>query len=41
MSEKIKSFTDLTTWQEGHCLVLMVYKLIENFPKQENFAIIP
>jgi|SRR3989344_3822099 len=41
MSEKIKSFTDLTTWQEGHSLVLTVYKLIGYFPKQENFAIIP
>ena len=41
MNEKIKSFTDLTTWQEGHSLVLMVYRLIESFPKKENFVIIP
>ncbi|OGZ70716.1 MAG: hypothetical protein A3F47_01930 [Candidatus Staskawiczbacteria bacterium RIFCSPHIGHO2_12_FULL_38_11] len=41
MNEKIKSFTDLTTWQEGHNLVLMTYKCIESFPKKENFAITP
>ena len=41
MKEKIKSFTDLTTWQEGHNLVLMTYKCIESFPKKENFAITP
>jgi four helix bundle protein len=41
MNSKIKSFTDLATWQEGHKLVLMTYQLIEGFPKQENFAIIP
>src|SRR3989344_1158037 len=41
MNEKIKSFTDLTTWQEGHSLVLTTYKCIENFPKKENFSIIP
>lgn|SRR3989344_5008423 len=41
MNKKIKSFTDLTTWQEGHSLVLMVYKFIEDFPKKENFTIIP
>ncbi len=40
MNEKIKSFTDLITWQEGHKLVLMVYKYIENFPQKENFGII-
>ena len=41
MNSKIKSFTDLATWQEGHKLVLMTYQLIEGFPKQENFAITP
>ena len=41
MGEKIKSFTDLITWQEGHNLVLMIYKIIENFPRKEKFVIIP
>jgi four helix bundle protein len=37
MSEKIKSFSDLKTWQEGHKLVLMIYKITEDFPTKENF----
>jgi len=37
MGEKIKSFTDLKAWQEGHQLVLMIYKITEDFPKKENF----
>lgn len=38
---KIKSFTDLYVWQEGHKLVLEVYRLTENFPKSENFCLTP
>lgn len=38
--EKIKSFTDLNTWKEGHKLVLMVYKATENFPSKEVFGLI-
>ena len=41
MNEKIKSFTDLKTWQEGHNLVLITYKTLENLPKKENFALTP
>lgn len=41
MEEKIRSFTDLKAWQEGHRLVLTIYKATENFPKEEVFAIIP
>ena len=41
MNEKIKSFTDLITWQEGHNLVLMTYECIKKFPGKEDFAIIP
>lgn len=37
---KIKSFTDLIAWKEGHKLVLMVYKTTLKFPKNESFAII-
>lgn len=32
---KIKSFTDLIAWQEGHKLVLSVYKITLNFPRTE------
>ncbi|MBI5733392.1 MAG: four helix bundle protein [Candidatus Kerfeldbacteria bacterium] len=37
---KIKTFTDLLAWQEGHKLVLMVYKITTNFPKTELFALV-
>lgn len=37
--DKIKSFTQLTVWQEGHKLVLMIYKLVKNFPPFEQFAL--
>ena len=39
MTEKIRSFTDLVAWQESHKLVLLVYKLSKNFPKEELFAL--
>lgn len=32
---KIKSFTDLIAWQEGHRLVLSIYKITSNFPRSE------
>lgn len=37
MGEKIRSFSDLKTWQEGHQLVLMIYKITDEFPKNEIF----
>ena len=36
---KIKSFTDLNAWKEGHKLVLAVYKISEEFPGKEMFGI--
>jgi hypothetical protein len=30
---KIKDFTDLKTWQEGHKLVLLIYETTKDFPK--------
>lgn len=33
--EKIKSFTDLKTWQEAHKLVLGIYKITKLFPREE------
>ena len=38
--EKIKSFRDLSSWQEAHKLVIMIYNITKNFPKQEMFGII-
>lgn len=37
--KKIKSFTDLHTWQEGHKLVLMIYEITKDFPKEELFSL--
>ncbi len=39
MGEKIKSFADLYAWQEGHKLVLLIYKNAKNFPKEEMFGL--
>jgi four helix bundle protein len=36
----IKTFKDLMVWQEGHKLVIMVYKLTQKFPKSELFGLV-
>ncbi|PIY94017.1 MAG: four helix bundle protein [Candidatus Levybacteria bacterium CG_4_9_14_3_um_filter_35_16] len=36
---KIQSFTDLNTWKEGHQLVLQIYKVTKNFPRDEQFGL--
>src|SRR3989344_4403220 len=38
-AKKIRSFTDLEVWKEGHMLVLMVYEATKSFPKDELFAL--
>lgn len=38
--EKLQTFTQLRAWQEAHHLVLIVYKLTKNFPKEELFALV-
>lgn len=37
---KIQSFTDLTAWQKGHELVLEIYKVTKNFPREELYALV-
>lgn len=37
---KIKSFTDLLVWQEGHRLVILVYRITKVFPKEETYSLI-
>ena len=37
---KIKSFTELTVWQKGHQLALLVYQLTADFPKSELFGMV-
>lgn len=36
---KIKSFTDLKVWQEGHRLVILIYKFTGKFPSKETYSI--
>jgi len=40
MENKIQFFTDLNAWKEGHVLVLEVYKITKEFPKDELFGIV-
>jgi len=35
---KIESFEDLTVWQRSHELVLEIYKITKDFPKEEKFG---
>ena len=38
-AEKIKSFTQLETWKEGHRLVIDIYQITRGFPKEEVFGL--
>jgi len=37
---KIKTFSDLDAWKEAHILVINIYKITKNFPKEEMFALV-
>lgn len=37
---RIQSFTDLTVWQRGHQLVLEIYQITKNFPREELYALV-
>lgn len=39
-SNRMRNFTDLHAWQEGHRLVLMIYKNTEQFPEKERYGIV-
>ncbi len=39
-NEKIKTFTDLNAWKKAHKLVLTIYKITKDFPKEEIFGLI-
>ncbi len=38
--KKVKSFVDLDAWKEGHRLVIEIYTLTREFPKEEVFGIV-
>ncbi len=35
--QKIRNFTDLNAWKEGHSLVISVFKVIKDFPREVYF----
>jgi len=37
---KIKSFIDLNAYKEAHKLVLMIYQVTKEFPKEERYGLI-
>lgn len=36
---KIREFTDLIVWQEGHKLVIAIYNLTKTFPREETYSL--
>jgi four helix bundle protein len=40
MGERITSFTDLKTWQEGHTLVVLIYQVTKTFPREELYSLV-
>ncbi len=40
MQTKIKDFTDLIAWKEGHKLVLGIYRVTDKFPNKEKYSLI-
>jgi len=39
MENKIRSFTDLEAWREGHKFVLKVYTVTNLFPQRETYSL--
>lgn len=37
--QKINHFYDLQIWKRGHVLVLLVYKLVNELPKEEKYIL--
>lgn len=37
--DKIRSFTDLNAWKEGHQLVIKLYQVTKSFPKEETYSL--
>jgi len=38
--ERTTSFTNLNSWKEGHKVVLQIYKITRDFPKEEVFGLV-
>ena len=39
MTDKVRSYKDLVTWQKSMALVIEVYKFSKKFPKEEIFGL--
>ena len=39
MNGKVESHKDLTVWQKSMDLVVLVYKLMEQLPKEERYSL--
>lgn len=37
---KVKTFRDLLVWRKAHDLVLEIYKVTKEFPKEEKFGLV-
>lgn len=37
--EKSKNFRDVRAWQKAHSFVLEIYKMTQNFPKEELYGL--
>ncbi len=40
VSEKIRNFTDMYAWKDGHRLVLMIYECTRKFPREEIYGLV-
>lgn len=36
----VKNWTDLVVWQKAHELIIEIYKITKNFPKDELYALV-
>ena len=36
----IKEFTDLNAWQEAHKLVILIYQITKQFPREELYSLV-
>lgn len=39
-TNKIKSFTDLIVWREGHKLVILIYNTTKGLPREELYSLV-
>lgn len=40
MNNSIKNFYELDAWKKGHLLALEIYKITEDFPKEERYGVV-